>query len=142
MDSNDQLLVWKLLISSHAMKKVLIIDDNELIQHSLKKVFCHYPVEVSSVTNGSDAMTDIQSHFYDLCFLDLCLPDVSGIEVIKHLRSLSPSTKIAIMTAPPITDDSAGLVLMEANYFIEKPFDLSEIKMLANFLLDEEGPSA
>lgn len=124
------------------MKKVLIIDDNELIRHSLKRVFCHYPVEVSLAVKGSDAITEIFSHFYDLCMLDICLPDISGIEVIKHLRLLSPATKIAIMTAPPISDDSKGCVLMEANYFIEKPFDLSEIKMLAKMLLSEEGPSA
>lgn len=120
----------------------MIIDDNELIQHSLKKVFCHYPVEVSHAVNGNDAMAEIISHFYDLCMLDICLPDISGIEVIKRLRSLSPSTKIAIMTAPPISVDTTGFLLMEANYFIEKPFDLSEIKTLANMLIGEEGPSA
>ena len=94
------------------------------------------------MANGSDAMTDIFSHFYDLCLLDICLPDISGIEVIKHLRSLSPATKIAIMTVPPISVDATGFMMMEANYFIEKPFALSEMKMLAKMLLDEEGPSA
>ena len=68
--------------------------------------------------------------------LDICLPDISGIEVIKHLKSFSPATKIAIMTAPPISDDSKGFVLMEANYFIEKPFALSEIKTLAHTLIE------
>ena len=118
------------------VKKILIVDDNELIRQSLKRVFCHYPFEVSLAAKGSDAIADIFSHYYDLCMLDICLPDISGIEVIKHLRSLSPATKIAIMTAPPISDDSKGFVLMEANYFIEKPFSLSEIKTLAHTLIE------
>ncbi len=134
--------MWYEFCENIPVKRILIIDDNELIRHSLKKVFCRYPVEVSLVANGSDAMTDIFSHFYDLCLLDICLPDISGIEVIKHLRSLSPATKIAIMTVPPISVDAPGFMMMDANYFIEKPFALSEMKMLAKMLLDEEGPSA
>lgn len=133
------MLCWYECCFNILVKKVLIIDDNELILHSLKRVFCHYPVEVSLAVKGSDAMTEIFSHFYDLCMLDICLPDISGIEVIKQLRLLSPATKIAIMTAPPISDDSKGFVLMEANYFIEKPFNLSEIKTLAHMLTDGGG---
>ena len=131
------ILYWYEFCFNISVKRILIIDDNELIRHSLKKVFCHYPVEVSLAVKGSDAITEIFSHFYDLCMLDISLPDISGIEVIKHLRLLSPATKIAIMTAPPICDDSKGFVLMEANYFIEKPFDLSEIKTLAHMLVEE-----
>ena len=128
-------------ISTIMKKKLLIIDDNELIQHSLKKVFCHYPVEVSSAINGNDAIADISSRFYDFCLLDIHLPDVSGLEIIKQLRSLSPSTKIAVMTTPSINDSSSGFLQTGANYFIEKPFDLSEMKVLAKMLLEGEGPS-
>jgi DNA-binding response OmpR family regulator len=118
------------------MKKVLIVDDSDLIRQSLQRVFNHYPVEVSLASNGADAMTKIYSDLFDLCLLEVCLPDVSGIEVMRRIRSVSPSTRIAIMTAPPISDDSAGFVSSEANYFIEKPFDLSEIKSLAKMLFD------
>ena len=118
------------------MKKVLIVDDSDLIRQSLKRVFNHYPVEVSLASSGADAMTEIYSHFFDLCLLEVCLPDISGIDVMRRIRSVSPSTRIAIMTAPPISDDSGGFVLSDANYFIEKPFDLSEIKSLANLLFD------
>lgn len=121
----------------------MIVDDNELIRQSLKKVFHHYPVEVSLAANGNGAITESFSHFYCLCLLDISLPDISGFEVIRHIKSLSPATKIAVMTVPPIISDaSAGLAMMEVDYFIEKPFDLSEIKILAKTLLEEGCQSA
>jgi DNA-binding NtrC family response regulator len=116
------------------MKKIMIVDDNELIRHSLKKVFCSYQVETFAASNGSDALREISSRFYDLCLLDICLPDIHGIEAMKQIRALSPATKIAVMTSPPIVDDPGGFVEKEANYFIAKPFDLSDMKMLAKML--------
>ncbi|HTZ17291.1 MAG TPA: response regulator [Dissulfurispiraceae bacterium] len=118
------------------MKRILIVDDSELIRQSLEKVFCRYPVEVFLAADGNSAIAESHAHFYDLCLLDICLPDIDGMEVIRHIKSLSPATKIAIMTVPPINVDHAGFMMMEADYFIEKPFELSEIKTLADLLFD------
>lgn len=129
------------IADTKTVKKILIIDDNELVGQSLKKTFGRYPVEVHLAVNSDDAITEISSNFYDLCMLDLSLPYIGGVEMIKRLRSISPATKIAVMAAPPISDDSERFVLIEANYYIEKPFDLADMKMLAAMLLDRNWTS-
>ncbi len=117
------------------MKNILVVDDNELIQYSLTKTITHYPAQISVVSNGIDAMAKICSKYFDACFLELQLPDISGLEVMKRIREVSPDTKIAVMTAPPINENLRGFVEREANHLVIKPFDLAEIRMLITSML-------
>jgi DNA-binding NtrC family response regulator len=117
------------------MKRILIVDDNELIRYSFIKTITHYPAEISVVSNGTNAMVEISAKHYYVCFMELQLPDVSGLEVMKRIREVSPMTKLAVMTAPPMNDTLRGFVEKEATHMITKPFDLAEIKMPLTELL-------
>ncbi|HTZ17643.1 MAG TPA: response regulator [Dissulfurispiraceae bacterium] len=79
-----------------------------------------------------DAMDKISAKHYDLCFLELQLPDASGLEVIRRIEEFSPDTKIIIMIAPPLSDSSWESIGKETYQLITKPFDLTEIKYVLN----------
>ena len=123
------------------VKKILLVDDNDLILYSLRKTFCQYPAEISIARNGTDALLKISSHLYDLCLLDTPLSDIDGADVMKQIKSVSPNTKIAIMTASPIGDGSRGFAERESIHYISKPFDLGEIKVFIKHLLEDGSPS-
>jgi DNA-binding response OmpR family regulator len=123
------------------MKKILLVDDNDLILYSLRKTFCHYPAEIAIARSGTDALLEISSHLYDLCLLDTPLSDIDGIDVMKRIKAVSPDTKIVMMTASPISDDSRGFVDRESIHCISKPFDLGEVKMFIKYLLEDGKPS-
>jgi len=123
------------------MKKILVVDDNDLILYSFMKTFSRYPAEISIARNGTDALRKISSDLYDLCLVDTPLVDIDGMDVMKRIKTISPSTKIAVMTALPMSDDSREFVERESIHSISKPFDLAEMKGLINNLLEDASPS-
>jgi len=123
------------------MKKILLVDDNDLILYSLRKTFSHYPAEIAIARSGTDALLKITAHSYDLCLLDTPLSDIDGIDVMKRIKTVSPDTKIVFMTASPISADSKGFVERESIHCISKPFDLGEVKMFIKHLLENGSPS-
>ena len=86
-------------------RKILIVDDEDLILSGLSKCLADDNTDIKTVSTGADALKEIGSCPYDLCFLDVFLPDVNGIEVLKKIKTLSPATKVVIMTAHDVSDD-------------------------------------
>jgi CheY-like chemotaxis protein len=123
------------------VKSILVVDNNDLIVYSIRKTLTHYQANVCVVSDGPDAVHKIASHFYDLCLIDIHLPDINGLEILKQIKTFSPSTKIAVMTTPPIGHDAKKFIETEAINIIEKPYNLSEMKLLLNGLLEDTFPS-
>ncbi len=110
------------------MKKILIVDDETLIRFGLLRAFSNDYQEVKTVENGRDALEEIGHKFYDLCLLDIGLPDLNGIDVMKGMKEISPNTMIAIMTGFILTEDMKQEIEDHASMFIVKPFDLMEVR--------------
>ena len=92
---------------------------------------------VRTAETGGGALAEIASSAYHLCFLDVFLPDIDGVEVLKRIKVLSPKTKVIIMTAGIITDGMKESIEKNAYMFIPKPFDLLQVRMLVKMILDE-----
>ncbi len=116
------------------------MDDEFLILHALKKALQKDSREVKSVSTGYSAIKEISSAPpYDLCLLDIYLPDVNGLEVMKKIQEVSPQTKIIVMTASNITDDMRSSINGGAFHFISKPFNINEIRAIVKHALDEHA---
>jgi len=113
------------------IKKILIVDDDQYILEVMSKALCkvcNFRGEIKTVKNGKDAIKEVSDCFYNICFLDIKLPDLNGLDVMKKIKEISPETRIAIMSGSFITDDMKRAIEEGASLFIEKPFDLSQIK--------------
>jgi DNA-binding NtrC family response regulator len=107
------------------MTKILLVDDENLILYALSRSLKHGDTDVTAVTNGKDALREIQSGSYDICLLDVQLPDSNGIDLMKIIRDISPSTSIIIMTAGILTDAQQRSLRDHGCHFFPKPFDLN-----------------
>ena len=123
-----------------AMKKILIVDDQQLLLYGLEKALKTETTEVTITETGKVALTEIASSLYDLCFLDIFLPDMNGVDLLNRFRELSPATKVIMMTAGIITDSMKENIEKNAYMFISKPFDLLQVKMLAKRVLESSSP--
>jgi two-component system response regulator (stage 0 sporulation protein F) len=110
------------------MLKMIIVDDEFLIRYSLSAVFKDPSTEVFAVADGKTAFECFHHCRLDLCFLDIHLPDMNGLEIMKKLRDISPSTRIIIMTGSVITDAMMGSIRGNAHCLISKPFDLDRVR--------------
>lgn len=124
------------------MKKILIIDDEPLLLYTLSYALRSDCISVDTASNGLDALASIVRENIDLCLLDLCLPDIHGIEIMRRIKDLSSDTLIIIMSASYIADAMKKEIDEGAHLFFPKPFDLLTMKEAVMQLLSGTGKSS
>lgn len=112
------------------MTKILLVDDNELILQALCKTLKRGGAEVMAVTNGKDALHEIMASSYDLCFLDVQLPDANGLELMLLIEKMSPTTRTIVMTALCLDDEQLHFLRNHDCYYLPKPFALVQVRAL------------
>jgi two-component system, NtrC family, response regulator AtoC len=118
------------------MKRILIVDDEGLFLQGLGKALQTDVTEIVTVETGEAALREVASSEFHLCFLDVFLPDMNGTEVLKKIATLSPKTKVIMMTAGSINNAMKEAIEKIAYMFITKPFDLLQVKMLAKRIIE------
>lgn len=110
------------------MRHILIVDDEPLIRYSLSATFQDKETEVIAQPDGKSALKSLGDWRFDFCFLDIQLPDMTGIDVVKAIRQLSPRTKVVMMTGSTPDVQSMNIIRESAYLFLNKPFDLFRVK--------------
>lgn len=110
--------------------RVLVVEDNASNIALLKRIFEARPsVDTKIVTRGSSAVSTAVEYEPDLILLDVNLPDVSGDEVLRHLKS-SPQTSeipVVVTSADASSKTIAGLLSLGATEYLTKPLDVSKL---------------
>jgi DNA-binding NtrC family response regulator len=123
------------------MKKILIADDELLILYALSRALQCAQTDVKTVRTGKDALREIKDHCFDLCLLDIYLPDMVGLDIANILKKTAPTTKIIVMTASEVDTDMMRTIRINSFSFLSKPFDLFQVKSFVNKMLNEGGKS-
>ena len=106
--------------------KILIVEDNKkLLQTIEKELKKHFEVECCE--DGEEAFYLIKQGIYDLVVLDLMLPSMNGIEVLKNIRKNYIDTPVLILTAKESLDEKVEAFSMGANDYLTKPFYMEEL---------------
>lgn len=121
------------------MKNILVVDDEELFLHGLGNALQSAGAAVTVVETGKAALQELVSTPYHLCFLDICLPDIDGLEILKRIKEISPRTRVIMMTAGVVTMAMQASIEKYAYMFLTKPFDLIQVRMLTKSILGDEN---
>ena len=108
------------------MSKILIIEDEEKIARFVELELSHEGYETDKATNGREGLEKIESGGYDLVILDIMLPELNGIEVLRRARRTTDVPVILLTARDSVTDKESGLD-MGANDYITKPFEIEEL---------------
>ena len=109
---------------------ILIVDDDEVMQQTLSDVLKRKGYEIFSVGGGNGALSIIKKNIIDLVLLDMRLPDVDGIEVLKKVKELDTEILVIMMTAYSDVQTAVSAMKSGAYHYINKPFELDELKLL------------
>jgi len=109
---------------------ILIVDDDEVMQQTLSDVLKKKGYEIFSVGAGNGALSIIKKNIIDLVLLDMRLPDVDGIEVLKRIKELDTEILVIMMTAYSDVQTAVSAMKSGAYHYINKPFELEELKLL------------
>ncbi|MFZ5647551.1 MAG: sigma-54-dependent transcriptional regulator [Bacillota bacterium] len=112
-------------------KRIMIVDDEPTLRLSLKEGLSNWGYSVDTAKNGAEAIQMLDNN-YHLVFLDLRLPDRNGLDVLADILKNSPETMVVIMTAYGTTSSTVSAIKMGAYDYINKPFDLAEIRFLCD----------
>jgi len=108
--------------------RILIIDDEATIRHSLAEALTAAEYEVETAETGEEALAACHGSVYDLIVTDLKLPGVSGLEILQALRNQGRATPVIMMTAYGDVDTAVEAMRSGAYDFVQKPFKLTLIK--------------
>ena len=109
---------------------ILIVDDDEVMQETLSDVFRKRGYEVIAAGSGSEAFSVIRRKIIDLILLDMRLPDIDGLEVLKKIKEFDTEILVIIMTAYSDVQTAVSAMKSGAYDYINKPFELEELKLL------------
>ncbi len=114
---------------------ILLVEDEENLQESLKLNLELENYEVEAVSNGLDALKAIEREFFDLVILDVMLPGMDGIAVCENIRLQSNDVPILFLSAKSSTDDRIMGLKKGGDDYITKPFDLEELLLRVKILI-------
>ena len=88
--------------------KVILIDDHTLFREGLQRLLMRHEIDVvSSVSNGEEGLKAIEAHDPDIVLLDLRMPNLSGIEVLKNIKKIKKAMPVVMLTT---SDDEKDLI--------------------------------
>jgi two-component system, OmpR family, response regulator ArlR len=108
------------------MEKVLVVEDDAGIMGFLKTELCHEGFEVQYAADGRAALTVFESCIPDIVLLDIMLPGLSGLEVLRRIRK-SSNVPVILLTARGETFDKVNGLNAGADDYLTKPFEIEEL---------------
>jgi len=109
---------------------ILIVDDDEVMQETLSDVLTKRGYEIFSVGSGNGALSMVKRNVIDLILLDMRLPDIDGLEVLKKIKEFDTEILVIMMTAYSDVQTAVSAMKSGAYDYINKPFELEELKLL------------
>src|SRR3954452_18458658 len=107
--------------------KLLVVEDDANILELLSASLRFAGFDVSTATSGSAAVTAAKNAAPDLVVLDVMLPDLDGLEVIRLMREGGQRTPVVFLTARDATDDKIRGLTLAADDYVTKPHSLEEL---------------
>jgi DNA-binding NtrC family response regulator len=110
-----------------AQARVLVVDDDEIVRRSYQRSLATVRCDVEAVANGEDALKAVEMHSYDVLLLDLRMPGMDGISVLKAVKKVAPESEVIVITGYPTLESAKEAVQLGASDYLAKPVGPAEV---------------
>jgi DNA-binding NtrC family response regulator len=117
---------------------ILVVDDERNIRNNLGMVLEAEGYKVDKASNGDDALLRVKEGLYDIAFVDIRMPKMDGLELLRYLRGLRPKMPVVMLTAYGTVSRAVEAMKLGAVDFLEKPFDPKTISLLCQEILERQ----
>lgn len=113
-------------------RRLLIVDDEETLTFSLYQSFIlsKKDYEVATAGSGEEALEKMGEEPFDLVLTDIFMPGISGLDLLREIKTNYPSTDVIMMTAYGSSEKKEEAATFGAAHYVEKPFDMKNLKEL------------
>lgn len=119
-------------------QSVLIVDDEKNIRLTLSQALESLQLKIDTAVNGEEALAKLNEKKFGLILLDLKMPGMDGMEVLRQISQVQPQTRVIIITAHGTIESAVEAMKLGAVDFIQKPFTPVEIRKLVSKVADRE----
>ncbi len=116
--------------------KILIVDDEDLIRWSLRKKISNWGYQTFEAANAKSAIEEAERESPELILLDIRLPDMSGLEVLRTIREKDSRVVVIMMTAFGVLEDAVTALRLGAYDFVPKPLNFDELAVTVSNALE------
>lgn len=110
-----------------AIEKILIVDDEALMRNFLSEALKRKGIEVIAVESGEKAVKTLEDESFDMVITDLKLPGITGMDVLRKVKELSPQTLVIVITAYGTIENAVEAMKSGAFHYLIKPFSLESL---------------
>ncbi|QYO66207.1 sigma-54-dependent transcriptional regulator [Leptolyngbya sp. 7M] len=121
------------------MSNILIVDDEQSYRQLLSLVFEGDGHIIRTAANGREAVDVIKKEPAHVIISDVKMPDMDGIELLRQVRELYPDVGVILVTAHASVETAREAFKLGADDFIEKPFDVEELKLIVKKTLEKQA---
>jgi two-component system response regulator AtoC len=118
--------------------RILVVDDEEIMRSSLTDWLSEDGYDVLAVEDGFLGIEEVQKRDYDLAIVDLKMPKIDGLEVLKRMNKIRPRLPVIIITAYATVDTAVVAMKEGAADYIVKPFNPEEISMIIGKMVEHQ----
>lgn len=112
------------------IEKVLVVDDEMIVRNFLSETLRRKGLDIYTAENGTKAIALLKEHVFDLVITDMNMPDLTGIDVLKKTKELSPFTIVVVITAFGTIENAVEAMKLGAFNYLLKPFSPDTIEAL------------
>lgn len=120
-------------------RPILIVDDEKNIRLALSMALEKLEIPVETAASGEEALEKVAQAEYDLMLLDLRMPGVGGMEVLRQVSQRLPDLKVIIITAYGSIDLAVEAMKLGAVDFLQKPFDVMQVREMVRRILEKQA---
>jgi len=110
--------------------RILVVDDEEIVIKSYLRIFGGGDYQVEAAHGGREALRKVQENSYDVIILDIMMPDMGGLEVLRRVKETHPEVDVIVVTGLPQKSIMAEAKKLGACDCVSKPFEPDELKLI------------
>jgi DNA-binding NtrC family response regulator len=103
-------------------RKILVVDDEETVCRSVRKALLCDDYEIDITLSGEEALKMERQKNYDVVIVDLMMPGINGMDLLKSLKTVSPEVQVVMITGYPTMKNTLQALQIGAFDFLPKPF--------------------
>ena len=110
--------------------RIMIVDDERIVRESFRHWFAKTGHEVGTAASGAEALEQLESEAYDLLFVDIKMPGMSGLELLERVKAEFPDTTVVIITAYGSIESAVRAMKIGASDYLLKPFQPEQLNLV------------
>lgn len=117
--------------------QILVVDDEEVMRDSCRQILSALKYDVKVSESGNEALDLMKSEFFDIVILDLKMPGIGGMEVLKRIRKDNSDTIVIVITGHATIDSAVEAMKNGAYDFVAKPFTPDRLRAIVNRAIEK-----